>query len=298
MLYKKNNSGYSNPRNTGSIDANVFALITQYLPTQTGNSGKVLGTNGFALSWITPSTGISSLNALIGSTQVFSLGTLGTDFNIVSALTTHTFNLPVASATNTGKLSSADWLTFDGKQNALGFTPENVANKQSALSTSADHYYNAPYINTLPSTVLQRIFIASDQTTTSNAAANITGLVTATLDANKTYIVRGVISVTSAVGATGGIKIGATLPTGATSIIFLSGRGSSTTMTQEASIDGALQPTASNRISAAASDLIVSGNITTSSTAGTVQFRFASGTNGQSNSVIAARTYIEIFEKL
>jgi len=69
-------------------------------------------------------------------------------------------------------------------------------------------------------------------------------------------------------------------------------------MTQEASVDGALQTTASNRISAAASDLIVSGNITTSSTAGTVQFRFASGTNLQSNSVIAARTYIEIFEKL
>jgi hypothetical protein len=69
-------------------------------------------------------------------------------------------------------------------------------------------------------------------------------------------------------------------------------------MTQEASVDGALQTTASNRIAASASDLIVSGNITTSSTAGTVQFRFASGTNGQSNSVIAARTYIEIFEKL
>jgi len=184
------------------------------------------------------------------------------------------------------------------KQNSLGFTPENVANKQSALSTDVNHYYNAPYINTLPSTVLQRIFIASDQTTTSNAAANITGLVTATLSANKTYIVRGVIAVTSAVGATGGIRIGATLPTGATSIIFISGRGNGTTMTQEASVDGALQTTASSRIAASASDLIVSGNITTSSTAGTVQFRFASGTNGQSNSVIAARTYIEIFEKL
>jgi hypothetical protein len=181
------------------------------------------------------------------------------------------------------------------KQNSLGFTPENVANKQSAVSTDANHYYNAPYINSI---LVTRIFITSDQTTTSNVAANITGLVTATLAANKTYIIRGVISVTSAVGATGGIRIGATLPTGATSIIFLSGRGSSTTMTQEASVDGALQTTASNRISAAASDLIVSGNITTSSTAGTVQFRFASGTNLQSNSVIAARTYIEIFEKL
>ena len=141
MLYKKNNSGYSNPRNTSSIDANVFALITQYLPTQTGNSGKVLGTNGFALSWITPPTGISSLNALIASTQVFSSGTLGTDFNIVSSLATHTFNLPVASATNTGKLSSTDWSTFNGKQNALGFTPENVANKSDSFTASSSTTY-------------------------------------------------------------------------------------------------------------------------------------------------------------
>jgi len=205
---------------------------------------------------------------------------------------------------NTGTLANNDALIYESSTQlwknktiatALGFTPEDVANKQSAVSTNANHYYNAPYIN---SVLVARIFIASDQATTSNVAANITGLVTATLAANKTYIVRGVIAVTSAAGAAGGTRIGATLPTGATSIIFLSGRGNATTMTQEASVDGALQTTASNRIAASASDLIVSGNITTSSTAGTVQFRFASGTNGQSNSVIAARTYIEIFEKL
>jgi hypothetical protein len=241
------------------------------------------------------STGLTALNGLTDQVQNLAVGTSGTDFAINSATGTHTFNLPTASAANRGALSSADWSTFDGKQNALGFTPEDVANKQSAVSTNANHYYNAPYIN---SVLVARIFIASDQTTTSNAAANITGLVTATLAANKTYIVRGVIAVTSAAGAAGGVRIGATLPTGATSIIFLSGRGSATTMTQEASVDGALQTTASNRIAGSASDLIVSGNITTSSTAGTVQFRFASGTNGQSNSVIAARTYIEIFEKL
>ena len=241
------------------------------------------------------STGLTALNGLTDQVQNLAVGTSGTDFAINSATGTHTFNLPTASAVNRGALSSADWSTFDSKQNALGFTPEDVANKQSAVSTNANHYYNAPYIN---SVLVARIFIASDQTTTSNVAANITGLVTATLGTNKTYIVRGVISVNSAAGAAGGTRIGATLPTGATSIIFLSGRGTATTMTQEASVDGALQTTASNRIAASSSDLIVSGNITTSSTAGTVQFRFASGTNLQSNSVIAARTYIEIFEKL
>jgi len=42
-------------------------------------------------------------------------GTTGTDFNITRTGADATFNLPVASATNTGKLSSTDWTTFNGK---------------------------------------------------------------------------------------------------------------------------------------------------------------------------------------
>jgi len=80
------------------------------------------------------STGITALNGLTDQVQNLAVGTSGTDFAINSATGTHTFNLPTASATNRGALSSADWTTFDGKQNALGFTPENVANKQNSLA--------------------------------------------------------------------------------------------------------------------------------------------------------------------
>lgn len=59
--------------------------------------------------------GIQSLNSLTNNTQTFATGTTGTNFGITSSGSTHTFNLPVASASNTGKLSSADWTTFNAK---------------------------------------------------------------------------------------------------------------------------------------------------------------------------------------
>jgi len=61
------------------------------------------------------SKGLISLNNLTRQNQFFATGTSGTDFGISSSVATHTFNLPVASATNTGKLSSTDWSTFNGK---------------------------------------------------------------------------------------------------------------------------------------------------------------------------------------
>lgn len=65
------------------------------------------------------STGLTALNGLTDQVQKFAVGTSGTDFAISSATGTHTFNLPIASASNIGKLSSADWSTFNGKQDAL-----------------------------------------------------------------------------------------------------------------------------------------------------------------------------------
>ena len=64
-------------------------------------------------------TGLTALNGLTAQIQNFAVGTSGTDFAIASATATHTFNLPTASATNRGALSSADWTTFNSKQNAL-----------------------------------------------------------------------------------------------------------------------------------------------------------------------------------
>ena len=60
-------------------------------------------------------TGLTALNGLTAQVQYFQTGTSGTDFNISSTTATHTFNLPTASATNRGALSSANWTTFNNK---------------------------------------------------------------------------------------------------------------------------------------------------------------------------------------
>jgi hypothetical protein len=64
------------------------------------------------------STGLTALNGLTAQVQNLAVGTSGTDFAISSVTSTHTFNLPTASATNRGALSSADWSTFNGKLSA------------------------------------------------------------------------------------------------------------------------------------------------------------------------------------
>lgn len=82
-----------------------------------GSRTITLHTQGPHLSQIITdfASGIVSLNGLTAFEQNFGVGTAGTDFGISSAAATHTFNLPTASATNRGALSSADWTTFNNK---------------------------------------------------------------------------------------------------------------------------------------------------------------------------------------
>jgi hypothetical protein len=63
-------------------------------------------------SW-TVSGGITTLNTLTTATQTFAVGTTGTNFAISSAAGVHTFNLPDASATARGVVSTGDQ-TFAG----------------------------------------------------------------------------------------------------------------------------------------------------------------------------------------
>jgi hypothetical protein len=95
-------------------------LVVRIYVTPSGRTIK-LHTEDNHLSQIitTFSTGLTSLNGITAQTQNLATGTSGTDFAINSSGSTHTFNLPTASATNRGALSSANWSTFNGKQPTL-----------------------------------------------------------------------------------------------------------------------------------------------------------------------------------
>lgn len=100
--------------------------------------------------------GITSLNALTATTQTFATGTSGTDFGISSSGSVHTFNIPTGSASNRGLISTADWSTFNGKQdqiNGTGFV------KATGTTISFDN--TVYYPNSNPSSFISRTGISA-----------------------------------------------------------------------------------------------------------------------------------------
>jgi hypothetical protein len=96
-------------------------LALRYYVTHSGRTITMHTENNTLCQIITTfSTGLTALNGLTAQVQNFATGTNGTDFNIESASTTHVFNLPTASGTNRGALSSTDWTTFNGKVGGTG----------------------------------------------------------------------------------------------------------------------------------------------------------------------------------
>lgn len=147
---------------SSAVRGNVTVAVKQSSPTQDGYLGKgdystflakqnaitltTTGSSGAAtfinniLNIPQYASGITSLNALTSGTQTFATGSSGSDFNISSSTSTHTFNIPTASASNRGLLSTTDWSTFNGKQGALTLTTTGT----SGASTLVGNTLNIP----------------------------------------------------------------------------------------------------------------------------------------------------------
>ena len=100
--------------------------IKLYATNSGGKTTTVHTQNGHLCQIITTfSTGITALNGLTAQVQYFQVGTSGTDFNISSATATHTFNLPSASATNRGLITTGTQ-TIGGQKTFNDFTRFNL----------------------------------------------------------------------------------------------------------------------------------------------------------------------------
>ena len=110
--------------------------------------------NGNA-TWSAPTggAGISIINGVSSGTQSFTSSNSGNDFSIQSDASTgiHTFNLPDASTSKRGLLTSADYATFYAKQNALtnpltgtGTSGQlSFFNGTSTVTSSSDLFWDA-----------------------------------------------------------------------------------------------------------------------------------------------------------
>ncbi|MGE9743833.1 tail fiber domain-containing protein [Bdellovibrio bacteriovorus] len=114
---------------TGTQGATVVGQIKGYpldftvVPT----TGQVLKFNG--TSWY------AAADSNAGGTVTNVTGT--SPISVATGTTTPVISISQANTTTNGYLSSVDWNTFNGKQNALGFTPLNPANNLSELTATA-----------------------------------------------------------------------------------------------------------------------------------------------------------------
>lgn len=143
------NDGTGDPLRTGFVktNSNFTELYTNKQNTL------VSGTN---IKTINGETLLGSGDIETGSvTEVsaLTLGTSGTDLTstIVNGTTTPqiTLNVPSASGTNRGVLTSADWTTFNSKQKALVYNPYRFIHNsnQSSSASLSESIYTMATIN-------------------------------------------------------------------------------------------------------------------------------------------------------
>lgn len=128
---------------TGTVRfAGIGTNTTNTKVLTSDNSGNITTRT---LSGLLSGNTLTSLNGLTGSAQSIVAGSAGTDFNISSSANTHVFNLPVASATNSGKLSAESWTVFNNKVGTVTASTPNAVTTASVTATinNTAAYWNA-----------------------------------------------------------------------------------------------------------------------------------------------------------
>ena len=169
---------------SGGTSAQILLADGTTTPTSTFQAAITLTTTG--------TTGASTLvgatlnvptYTFVSSVSALTLGTSGTDLtsSVANSTTTPviTLNVPTASASNRGALSSADWTTFNNKQATITLTTTGT----SGAATLVGATLNVPnYTNVGTVTSVAALTLGTSGTDLSSSVANSTSTPVITLN--------------------------------------------------------------------------------------------------------------------
>jgi hypothetical protein len=119
--------------------------VVDGLPSQVGNNGKYLTTDGTTASW-----GVINLSGYVPTSRT--INTTGPLVGGGDLSADRTISIPAATGSVNGYLSFGDWNTFNNKQDALGFTPVPTTRTLTINGTTYDLSANRSWtIDALPS---------------------------------------------------------------------------------------------------------------------------------------------------
>lgn len=148
---------------TGATTAQTARLAI--LPSITGNAGKYLKVNGGEtdLEWAVATSSVASVNSLTGALTITS-GTTGTDVAVASVGSTITINIPSASASNRGVITTAAQ-TIAGQKTFTSAPILPITDTYIMYSNAGEVTGNANYAvnDTLEQMELKRISVAERQ---------------------------------------------------------------------------------------------------------------------------------------
>lgn len=213
-----------------------------------------------------------------------SLALVKADVGLGNVDNTTDLNKPISTATQTA---------LDLKENSLGFTAEDVANKNTnpALGSSNTQY---PSQNAVKTYVDGREVAILARRIAKNITGNITTDITTAVDIPGANIALAASEVWAfefdlQVGCnnTGGIKFALTFPAGATcrAIVFGTAGGITSQTTQVLTTSGGLTGANYNTVNSQGGFLRISGTLVNGANAGNLQAQFASTVDTQTSTV-------------